>query len=199
MDYINEDFSQNTKLRSKMNRHGSILSRISRNYQKIESSISNNNLQKVSGYSTIGNQVTEFSSFIAPQNTSDKTLKDLNKLRINFSKKLNPENIDYFCLTKMKAFEFLEDLDSLSNDDEINENNNKNKRIKNIKTLKIPKLDFSEIFQFYDTIHVRVRVVKGISSSFSSANESSYSCDSRYNRKYNKKLCNRKSKKYHKI
>ena len=44
-------------------------------------------------------------------------------------------------------------------------------------------------------MHIKVKVVKGVSSSSSSARESSYSCDSRYDIKYKKKVCNRKSKK----
>ena len=193
MDFVNEDFSQNIKIKPKMNRRESLLSKISKNNPKIESSISNNNFQKVSGYSTIGNQVTEFSTFITTHNLQDKTLKDLNKLDINFSKKLNPENIDYLCIKKLKAFKLLEDLDSSSNDDEIDENNNR--YFKDTRKFKIPKLDFSEIFQYYETMHIKVRVVKGISSSSSSVSVSSYSCDSRYDIKYKKNVCNRKSKK----
>ena len=180
-----------------MNKRESIISKISRNNPKIESSISNNNFQKASGYSTIGNQITEFSTLITTPNIQDKTIKDIDKLKINFKDKLNPENIDYFCLTKTKTFKLLEDLDSLSNDDEIYKNNN-NEYIKNIKKLAIPKLDFSEIFHFYETMKLKVRVVKGNSSSFSSASESSYSSDSRYKLEYKKKLC-RKNKKNNRV
>lgn len=197
MDFVNEDFYQNMKLKSKMNKRESIISKISRNNPKIESSISNNNFQKASGYSTIGNQITEFSTLITTPNIQDKTIKDIDKLKINFKDKLNPENIDYFCLTKTKTFKLLEDLDSLSNDDEIYKNNN-NEYIKNIKKLAIPKLDFSEIFHFYETMKLKVRVVKGNSSSFSSASESSYSSDSRYKLEYKKKLC-RKNKKNNRV
>ena len=165
MCIINEDNLQNSKIKSKFNKkdilNQSILSKKNQNLNtRTDASFSINN-QKISGYSTIGKELTECSSIVGNQSKiSNKTFMNPNKLNINLSKELNPENIDDFYLNKEKAFEFLEDIDTLS-DSEINENNDKN--------INIPKLDFSEILREYQNTRVKVRIVRGLSSSCSNS------------------------------
>ena len=158
------------------------------NNSKIESSFSNN-LNLISGYSTIANQVTEFSSLIGNQirhNEADKTLKDKNKLTVSLDKKLNHENINDVIDKKLKAFNFLEDLDNLP-DSEFRK-----------RQLKIPKLDFSEIFRNYKNTHVKIKIVRGLSSSsVSSKNNYSSSSLSKEKHKHKKHLKKKQTENFH--
>ena len=176
------------KFKSKINKkdllNQSILSKLNAFISPQKDSSSSNNYRLVSGYSSIGNQITELSTFIGnPNNLNiEKPLKKTSKISINLQNKLNQNNIDYLFINKTKAFDYLEELDNLS-DSEY--------QISKLK--KIPKLDFTEIFQNYKNTHVKVKIVKGLSTS-SLSSESSYSSSisSQRKNKRNKKIKKKK-------
>lgn len=189
MDILNEDNSQH-KYKQKINKreitnHNNIKFNNFINNSKFESSFSNN-LNLVSGYSSIANQNTEFGTIVGNQNNKQletyKTLKDENKITIKLNNKLNPENLDYIFDKKIKAFENLEGLENLS-DSELH----KQKKI-------IPKLDFSEIFRDYKNTRVKIKIVKGLSSSsLSSKSKFSLSSSSKDNKKHKKNIKKKKT------
>ena len=191
MEVLNRDNSQ-FRLKSKKKRkdqlHQSNVSKSNVFKSSKRDSIFSNHFRGVSGYSSTENQTTGLSTFIEKQNNyNEKTLKDKNKITINLNNKLNQNNIDYVFINKTKAFDYLEELDNLS-DSEYN-----------ISKLKIPKLDFSKIFENYQNTLVKVRIVKGSSSNTKSTKRnlsSTFSFQKEQKRDKKKKKQSNKRKKF---
>ena len=187
MDFLNEA-SPHPKFKSRLNKKEPLNQSMFKfnnfvNNSKIDSSFSNN-LNFVSGYSTIGNQFTEFSTLIG--NPSNKQLeifktffKEKNKVDTSLTNILNPENIGNIFDKKIKAFEYLEELDNLSDSEYLT------------RKAKIPKLDFSEIYANYRNSKVKIKIVKGLSTSSLSSKVYSHSSSSS-KKKYKPRKKNKK-------